>query len=109
MLRPFATSLLATFILAMPPLRAQALAGVILDSISQKPIVGARLVLLDSTGTALAVAVTSTDGEFAFRLPRLGEYRLLVTRIGYPAITTKRFIVDSAFTAESRWPYPQLR
>jgi hypothetical protein len=82
-----------------PHLRAQELAGVVLDSISQTPIVGARLVLLDSTGTALAVTVASTDGTFAFNLPRLGQYRLLVTRIGYPPITTKRFTVDSAFTA----------
>jgi Carboxypeptidase regulatory-like domain/TonB-dependent Receptor Plug Domain len=72
---------------------------VIVDSISKEPIVGARLVLLDSTGTALAVTVTSTDGTFAFKLPHVGQYRVLVSRIGYPTITTKRFIVDSAFTA----------
>ncbi len=80
-------------------MRAQELAGVVLDSVSKLPVIGARLVLLDSTGSALAVAVTSTDGEFAFNLPRVGEYRLLVSRIGYPPITTRRFIVGSAFTA----------
>ena len=101
MLRSYvsSSSLLLTFLLAAQPVRAQELAGVVLDSISQKPIDSARLVLLDSTGTALAVTVTSTDGTFAFKLPRIGEYRLLVSRIGYPPITTRRFIVDSAFTA----------
>ncbi len=101
MLRPYVSrsSLLLTFILAAQPLRAQELAGVVSDSISQKPIVGARLVLLDSSGTAQAVTVTNSDGQFAFKLPGMGEYRLLVSRIGYPPITTRRFIVDAAFTA----------
>jgi len=101
MLRPYVSSLsfLLTFNLAAQPLRAQALAGVVLDSVSQSPVIGARLVLLDSTGTALAVTVTSTAGSFSFNLPHVGQYRLLVSRIGYPSITTKRFIVDSAFTA----------
>lgn len=92
-------ALLAALVLTAPPLQAQQLAGVVLDSISQQPVVGARLVLLDSTGAALAVKVTSTDGAFSFKLPRMGEYRLLVSRIGYPSIATKRFVVDSAFTA----------
>jgi len=89
----------AVFALTAPQLRAQQLAGVLLDSMSQKPIVGARLVLQDSTGVALQVSVTGTDGRFKFKLPGVGQYRLLVSRIGYPSITTKRFIVDSAFTA----------
>jgi hypothetical protein len=101
MLRPYVSclSLLLAFSLTAPRLPAQELAGVVLDSVSLEPIDGARLVLLDSTGTALAVTVTSTDGKFAFHLPRIGEYRLLVSRIGYPPITTRRFIVDSTFTA----------
>src|SRR5437762_3279754 len=102
MLRPYisSSSLLLTFILAAQPLQAQELAGVVSDSISQKPIVGARLVLLDSSGTALAVTVTNADGRFAFKRPGMGEYRLLVSRIGYPPIGSKRFIVDSAFSAQ---------
>jgi len=92
------TSLVA-LALTVPQLRAQQLAGVLLDSISQKPIVGARLVLLDSAGIALKATVTSDDGKFTFNLPRAGQYRVLVSRIGYPTLTTKRFVVDSAFTA----------
>jgi hypothetical protein len=92
-------ALVAAFVLAAPRLRAQEIAGVVLDSTSQQPIAGARLILLDSTGTALRAMVTSSDGGFTFSLPAFGEYRLLVSRIGYPPITTKRFIVDSAFTA----------
>jgi len=99
-------ALLLTFILAAQPLRAQALAGVVLDSISQMPVIGARLILLDSTGTALVVTVTSADGKFSFNLPRVGQYRLLVTRIGYPPLTTQRFIVDSAFTARASLRLP---
>jgi carboxypeptidase family protein/TonB-dependent receptor-like protein len=78
---------------------AQSLAGTVVDSASGNPVVGARLVLLDSTGTALRATVTSTDGKFTFTLPRLGQYRVLVSRIGYPSLTTRRFVVDSGFTA----------
>jgi hypothetical protein len=93
-------ALLAASGLTAPLLRAQQLAGVVLDSASSKPIVGARLVLLDSAGTALKATITGTDGKFRFSLPRIGEYRVLVGRIGYPTFTTKRFVVDSAFTAQ---------
>src|SRR5881396_2090748 len=92
-------TLLAAFALTAPQLRAQQLAGVLLDSISEKAIVGARLVLLDSAGIALKATVTSDDGKFKFSVPRAGQYRVLVSRIGYPTVTTKRFVVDSAFTA----------
>jgi len=86
--------------LIAPLLRAQELAGVVLDSASSTPIVGAHLVLLDSAGTALKATTTGTDGRFRFNLPRVGQYRALVSRIGYAPITTKRFVVDSAFTAQ---------
>jgi len=98
MVRRCCVALLA-LVLAASRLEAQALTGVVLDSSLKTPVVGARLVLLDSLGAALAVVVTGSDGKFSFNLPRTGQYRLLVSRIGYPTITTKRFVVDSVFTA----------
>jgi hypothetical protein len=43
--------------------------------------------------------VTSSDGQFTFSIPRLGEYRLLISRIGYPISLSKPFLFSSAFTA----------
>ncbi len=78
---------------------AQVLAGTVLDSASGKPILGARILLLDSAGTATKALVTSSDGQFSFSIPHLGEYRLLIGRIGYPISISKPFLFSSAFTA----------
>jgi len=79
--------------------QAQVLAGTVLDSVSGKPIAGARILLLDSAGTAITALVTSPDGQFTFNLPHLGEYRLLISRIGYPISVSKPFVFSSTFTA----------
>jgi len=79
--------------------QAQVLAGTVLDSASGKPIVGARILLLDSTGTAIKSLVTASDGQFSFSIPHLGQYRLLIGRIGYPISISKPFLFGSAFTA----------
>ncbi len=81
------------------PVVAQVLGGTVLDSASGKPIVGARVVLLDSAGTPLNALTTSSDGQFAFNIPHLGEYRLLISRIGYPITISKPFLFSSTFTA----------
>lgn len=79
--------------------QAQALTGTVWDSVSGKPIAGARIVLLDSAGTVTKALVTGSNGQFTFSLPHLGEYRLLISRIGYAVSITKPFLFSSAFTA----------
>jgi len=81
------------------PARAQTLTGVVLDSVSQAPVVGARVLLLDSTGIAIQALTTSFDGQFTFSIPHLGDYRLLIGRIGYPISISKPFLFRSGFTA----------
>jgi len=90
------TTLLFALVL---PARAQTLTGVVLDSVSQAPVVGARILLLDSAGTAIQALTTSSDGQFTFDIPHLGQYRLLITRIGYPITLSKPFLFESQFTA----------
>jgi len=79
--------------------QAQVLTGTVLDSVSGRPFASARILLLDSAGTALTALVTSPDGQFTFNIPHLGEYRLLIGRIGYPISISKPFVFSSAFTA----------
>lgn len=79
--------------------QAQVLAGTVLDSVSGKPIASARILLLDSAGTAIKALVTSSDGQFTFNIPHLGAYRLLISRIGYPISRSKPFLFSSVFTA----------
>jgi len=85
--------------LLAPAAHAQVLAGTVLDSASGKPIVGARILLLDSAGTAIKSLVTASDGQFSFSIPHLGQYRLLIGRIGYAISISKPFLFSSAFMA----------
>ena len=78
---------------------AQVLVGTVQDSASGNPIAGARILLLDSSGTAMTALVTHDDGQFTFLIPHLGQYRLLIARIGYPITTSIPFSFPSAFTA----------
>ena len=78
---------------------AQSVVGTLLDSASQSPVVGARLILLDSTGTALTAVVSDQDGTFAVGIPHLGTFRFLVSRIGYPVVFSKPFAIDSTINA----------
>jgi len=85
--------------LLAPATQAQVLAGTVLDSVSGRPFAGARILLLDSAGTAMKALVTTADGQFTFSIPRLGEYRLPISRIGYPISLSKPFLFSSMFLA----------
>jgi hypothetical protein len=85
--------------LAIQPVSAQVLGGIVQDSASGKPVVGARVVVLDSAGHGLFAAVTGADGKFNFYLPLAGDYRLRISRIGYPASITEPIDVSPAVSA----------
>jgi len=93
-----ASALLATFLVGQPVF-AQALGGTVVDSASGKPVVGARVVVLDSAGKGLFAAVTSSDGKFSFHLPSAGDYRVRVSRIGYPSRITEPIDISRAVSA----------
>jgi len=93
------TVAIAGIVLVARPAAAQVLAGTVTDSASGAPIVGARLLLLDSAGTAIKALTISSNGQFTFDIPHLGQYRLLISRIGYPITLSKPFAFASQFTA----------
>jgi len=90
--------LLPLFLLPQPAF-AQVLGGTVLDSVSGKPVVGARVVVLDSAGKGLSAAATGSDGRFSFHLPSAGDYRLRISRIGYPSRITEPIGVSAAVSA----------
>ncbi|HLQ59152.1 MAG TPA: carboxypeptidase regulatory-like domain-containing protein [Gemmatimonadales bacterium] len=71
----------------------------VLDSASRKPVVGARVVVLDSAGKGLSAAATGSDGRFSFHLPSAGDYRLRISRIGYPSRITEPIGVSAVVSA----------
>lgn len=99
--------LLATLLLfaARERVRAQELRGIVVDSTSRRPIAGAVLVVLDSSGSTLARNITNERGSYRVELPP-GAQRLHALRIGYrvrdirlPARTADVTQLDVAMTA----------
>lgn len=82
---------------------AQELRGTVRDSVSRRPIPGAVLMLLDSSGAVLGRNITDEAGKYAMAL-RDGARRLRVQRIGFrlrelgiPASRTTRGTAETPF------------
>ena len=73
---------------------AQTLRGTVVDSVSRKPLLEASVSLLSAKDSSL-VSFGITDGEGAFNFPNVleGQYRLLVSYVGYRS-RTKRVSVS---------------
>lgn len=81
MIRPLLLTALAA--LSVAPSVAQAdLFGVVADAETAGPVVGASVLLADSTGATQGRA-TGTEGEFVYRGLRAGRYVLRVSALGY--------------------------
>jgi hypothetical protein len=64
---------------------AQVVSGRVIDSTSGVPVGTGFVVLLDSEGSEVARALSTSDGDFVLRAPSSGTYRLRSERIGYRA------------------------
>ncbi len=71
----------------------QTLKGRILDSESKSPIIGANIILLDST--ALIGTTTDLDGYFAMKNVPLGRVVIKVTYIGYAPLVVPNIMVTA--------------
>jgi hypothetical protein len=72
-------------------LRAQTIAGRVLDDLSEGPISTTSVMLLDSTDTAVAWAESDSVGRFFLRAPGAGRYRLYADRMAYGEIFSETF------------------
>jgi len=82
---------------------AQELRGTVRDSVSRRPIPGAVLLLLDSSGVVLGRNITDEGGKYSIAL-RAGTRRVRVQRIGFrlrelgiPASRTTRGAAETPF------------
>lgn len=63
---------------------AQSITGTIVDSLSRKPLMEASVSLLLARDSSLvSFGITDGDGKFVFPKIAVGQYRLLVTYVGY--------------------------
>lgn len=86
--------LIAALAAAWPHCRAQAqvVRGVVLDATTTAPIVGAMVVVVDSTtGQVAGRCLTGPKGLFVTQVRHPGRYRARVDRIGYESVTTAAF------------------
>ena len=71
--------------------------GVIFDTISKQPVAGATITLLNKKDSSLvSFTMTNSAGLFTLNNVSYGEYRLLVTHIGYHNVNKIFSISDSA-------------
>jgi hypothetical protein len=83
--------LLATLAALVAPAAAAAqirLTGIVRDDVSEEPIAGARVEIIDYWGLKLVQLSTGADGSFGYELRRRGSYRLRVSRVGFRTTTT---------------------
>lgn len=66
-----------------------------------RAVAGVVVMLLDSTGKAVARAVTNERGEFAAIAPRGGTYRTRTLRVGFRPTVSERFVVGDGSTVRT--------
>ena len=93
--RSLALGLLSLLLASALPavLAAQTIAGRIVHSSDQAPIVGVVVLLLDADEVVHARTLSDLSGRFAVRAPAPGSYRLRTRRIGFTSTTGTAFAV----------------
>jgi hypothetical protein len=77
---------------AAAPAAAQLVSGKVMEEGTDRPVAGASIELMDTTGLRRGAAVADTGGEFRIMVPQPGEYRLRVTHIAYRTTETVSII-----------------
>lgn len=82
-------ALLTTALLAGgPPAAAQLVSGKVVEEGSERPVAGAMIELVDTTGLRRGTAVADTAGGFSLMVPQPGMYRLRLSHIAYATAET---------------------
>ena len=76
------------------PVAAQLVAGKVVEEGSERPVGGALIELVDTTGLRRGSVVADTAGTFRIMVPQPGAYRLRVTHIAYANMETET--IDAA-------------
>lgn len=96
--RPVLAGLALVTVLAARVTMAQTVHGVRIDSLTDLPVEGGFVVLLDDAGREVARALAGYQGRFAVAAPRAGTYRLRSERIGYYAALSSPIVLADGQT-----------
>ena len=93
---------------AVEPVGAQVIRGVVVDSASQLPITGVRVVVTDSAGRDMQRSVVDTNGEFEFLARIPGWYAVRAERWGMTTMVVERVDVAAGDTVSLTLALAQL-
>lgn len=80
------------------PVRAQIVRGQVVEEVSNTPVEGAMVLLLDLEGRTVHRVLTDASGGFVLDADHPGPHFVRVDRIGYESLTTERFDVPVSGT-----------
>ena len=97
MRRTSALSVLSLLVALLVPdaIGAQTLSGRIVERVTQTPLAGVLVQLIDSTGNATTQTLTNPQGAYRFAAPAPGLYSVRTLRIGYTPVTSAPMRVGS--------------
>ena len=82
-------------------LRAQVIRGTVVD-VANRPVVGAVVVLIDSTDAVLAQSLSNDRGEYRVATSRAGSYRLRTMRIGFVPTLSAPYVLTPGGVTEQQ-------
>jgi hypothetical protein len=81
----------AALLVAVPPLKAQVLDGIIVVGANKRPVATSKVMLLDRRQNVVDTTTTDVFGGFTLQAEKAGKYAVLVRRKGFYPITTENF------------------
>jgi hypothetical protein len=97
---------LMVVLLIASPAKAQSVVGVLLDQMSQQPIGGAAIQLVDRQGESRAAVMTDSQGRFNLPVPGAGEYKILASRIGFETGESDYMMIEADQRLEATLALP---
>ena len=89
-------------LVAVIPLHAQAVRGVLVERGTNRPVRGAFVALLDAQENEVTRALTDDAGRFLMRAPLAGTYRVQSKRIGFRLFVSEPIALAAAQTVAYR-------
>lgn len=83
-------------------IRATSIVGAVVDSLTRKPLLEASVSLLSGRDSSLvSFGITDGDGRFEFPKVAVGQYRVLVTYVGYRGRAKRVSVTENDLTVDA--------
>ncbi|NNF33894.1 MAG: TonB-dependent receptor [Saprospiraceae bacterium] len=74
----------------------QKIQGIVRDKVSFQPILGANIVLTNTSDLSTSGVISLEDGQFLIESVKLGRYKLTISHVGYQAFTIPELLVSAS-------------